>query len=310
MSADETSGPSDTAGKWRATPTWQIIALLIVFFPAGLYLIWKQDRWSKHTKKITTWTSLGVLAVSLVLILIFAPPTVTVTSSLDPVKSDAYTLTGTISPTGSEVTVNGQRATVDGASFTSNVQLKEGDNNLVVVIVSAGKRTEKVFKIHRFTQAEVTAQDQAAAQANDKFDAAVKDAVDDVKKSDDAAAQQAQKQATDAKAKAPAPTPAATPAPTVSVSQKNALSKAKSYISYTAFSHDGLVDQLIYEQFSAADATYGADNVGANWNEQAAKKAQSYMSYSSFSRGSLIDQLEYEKFTPDQAAYGATAVGL
>lgn len=114
-----------------------------------------------------------------------------------------------------------------------------------------------------------------------------------------------------------APTPAktetkTTPPPTSSetVSQKNAVAKAKSYLNYTAFSHDGLVDQLEYDQFSHADAVYGADNSGANWNEQAAKKAKAYMEYSAFSRGSLIDQLKYDKFTQAQAEYGVNAVGL
>ena len=108
----------------------------------------------------------------------------------------------------------------------------------------------------------------------------------------------------------PAPTPTPTPIPNVTVSQKNAVAKAKSYLGYTAFSHDGLVAQLEYEQFSHADAVYGADNSGANWNEQAAKKAKSYMEYSAFSRGSLIDQLKYDQFTQAQAEYGANAVGL
>lgn len=94
------------------------------------------------------------------------------------------------------------------------------------------------------------------------------------------------------------------------ISQKNAVKKAKSYLGFSAFSHDGLVAQLEYEQFSHADAVYGADNSGANWNEQAAKKAKSYMEYSAFSRGSLIEQLKYEKFTQEQAEYGANAVGL
>ena len=93
-------------------------------------------------------------------------------------------------------------------------------------------------------------------------------------------------------------------------SQKNAVKKAKSYLAYTAFSHDGLVDQLEYEQFSHSDSVYGADNSGGNWNEQAAKKAQSYMDYSAFSRGSLIDQLKYDKFTQEQAEYGVNSVGL
>ncbi|OGE30550.1 hypothetical protein A2631_00035 [Candidatus Daviesbacteria bacterium RIFCSPHIGHO2_01_FULL_44_29] len=110
----------------------------------------------------------------------------------------------------------------------------------------------------------------------------------------------------------PALTPIPTPAPTSSetVSQENAVAKAKSYLNYTAFSHDGLVAQLEYDQFSRADAVYGANNSGANWNEQAAKKAKAYMEYSAFSRGSLIDQLKYDRFTQAQAEYGANAVGL
>ena len=118
----------------------------------------------------------------------------------------------------------------------------------------------------------------------------------------------------------PKPTPALSPKPSVSstiepvssetISQKNAVRKAKSYLGYSAFSHDGLVEQLEYEQFSHADAVYGADHSGANWNEQAAKKAKSYMEYSSFSRGGLIDQLIHEKFTREQAEYGANAVDL
>jgi outer membrane biosynthesis protein TonB len=108
----------------------------------------------------------------------------------------------------------------------------------------------------------------------------------------------------------PTPTPTPTPVQSETVSQKNAVKKAKSYLGYTAFSHDGLVAQLEYDQFSHADAVYGADNYGANWNEQAAKKAKAYMEYSAFSRGSLIAQLEYDKFTQAQAEYGANAVGL
>lgn len=108
----------------------------------------------------------------------------------------------------------------------------------------------------------------------------------------------------------PAPTPTPTPVSSETVSQKNAVRAAKSYLNYTAFSHDGLVAQLEYDQFSHADAVYGADNSGANWNEQAAKAAKQYISYSAFSRGSLIAQLEYDKFTQAQAEYGANAVGL
>ncbi len=95
----------------------------------------------------------------------------------------------------------------------------------------------------------------------------------------------------------------------VSVSKMQAIKKAKSYIGVTAFSYKGLIEQLEYEGFSNEDATYGADNCGADWNTQAIKKAKSYLSFSAFSYKGLIEQLEYEKFTSAQAKYGADNCG-
>ena len=77
-----------------------------------------------------------------------------------------------------------------------------------------------------------------------------------------------------------------------------------------AFSHDGLIAQLEFEKFSNEDAIYGADNCGANWNEQAAKKAKAYLDTMAFSRDGLIVQLEFDKFTNEQAVYGVDKVGL
>lgn len=106
------------------------------------------------------------------------------------------------------------------------------------------------------------------------------------------------------------PTPTPAPTPSVTASQRNALKKAHSYLDFTAFSYQGLIEQLEYEKFSHEDAVYAADNCGANWNEQAAKKAQSYLDFTSFSRDGLIEQLEYEGFTHEQAVYGVDSVGL
>ncbi|WP_303869316.1 Ltp family lipoprotein [Acetobacterium wieringae] len=102
---------------------------------------------------------------------------------------------------------------------------------------------------------------------------------------------------------------AAAAKPQVTMGQKNALSKAKSYLDFTAFSYSGLISQLEFEGFSTEDATYGADNCGADWNAQAAKKAKSYLDMTSFSRDGLIEQLLFEGFTNEQAEYGVTAVG-
>lgn len=98
--------------------------------------------------------------------------------------------------------------------------------------------------------------------------------------------------------------------PVSTVSQRNAVRTAKDYLDYTAFSRTGLIQQLEYEGFSTADATFAVDSIAVDWNQQAAKAAKAYLDYSGFSRSGLIDQLEYEGYTPTQAAYGATAAGL
>lgn len=111
---------------------------------------------------------------------------------------------------------------------------------------------------------------------------------------------------TEAPQQAPAEDPPADNAP---LSQKNALRAAKNYLSIMPFSHQGLVEQLEYEGFSHEDATYAADNCGADWNEQAAKKAESYLEIMPFSRDGLIEQLVYEGFTQEQAESGAKSAG-
>ena len=77
----------------------------------------------------------------------------------------------------------------------------------------------------------------------------------------------------------------------------------------SGFSYTGLIGQLEYEKFTTEQATYGAENCGADWNEQAAIKAESYLDNSSFSKDSLIEQLEYEGFTHEQAVYGVEKNG-
>lgn len=94
------------------------------------------------------------------------------------------------------------------------------------------------------------------------------------------------------------------------VGMRNALAKAKSYLSIMSFSYKGLYEQLLYEKFTEEEARYGVDFCGADWYEQAAKKAASYLSIMSFSRQRLIEQLEYEGFTYDQAVYGVTQNGF
>lgn len=104
-------------------------------------------------------------------------------------------------------------------------------------------------------------------------------------------------------------TETATSTTTPTLGESNALSKAYSYLNYSAFSYTGLIKQLEYEGYTTAEATYAVDNCGADWYEQAVAKAESYLNYTSFSRSGLIGQLEYEGFTTDQATYAVGQVG-
>jgi hypothetical protein len=109
---------------------------------------------------------------------------------------------------------------------------------------------------------------------------------------------------------APASVETEAPASAETVSQANAVSTAQDYLGYTSFSRSGLIAQLVFEQFSTADATYAVDKISPDWNEQAAKTAKDYLGYTSFSRQGLVDQLTFDGFTPAQAEYGVSQSGL
>jgi hypothetical protein len=120
-----------------------------------------------------------------------------------------------------------------------------------------------------------------------------------------------------AKATAPA-TAKAAPAPagpTLTNQQQNAAKSAQSYLDFTAFSRQGLIDQLSSaygEKYAVQDATIAVDSLNVDWNAEAVQSAKSYLQSSAFSCQGLIDQLDSpygEKFTVDQATYGAKQAG-
>lgn len=91
--------------------------------------------------------------------------------------------------------------------------------------------------------------------------------------------------------------------------QQNALQSAQDYLDFSHFSYQGLIDQLEYEGYTTEDATWAADNCGADWNEQALGSAREYLEFTAFSYEGLIDQLEFEDFTTEQATYAADSCG-
>ena len=105
--------------------------------------------------------------------------------------------------------------------------------------------------------------------------------------------------------------PPATEPPTAgpTAGEINALNSAKTYLSVMPFSYGGLIKQLQYEGYTTDEATYAADNCGADWNTQALRAAKNYLSFMPFSYSGLISQLQYEQYTSSQATYGADNCG-
>lgn len=95
----------------------------------------------------------------------------------------------------------------------------------------------------------------------------------------------------------------------MTIGQRNAIKSARNYTNMMGFSKSGLIKQLEFEGYSTADATFGAENCGADWNEMAAKSAKNYIASMPFSKKRLIEQLQFDGYTQKQAEYGAKAVG-
>jgi hypothetical protein len=100
------------------------------------------------------------------------------------------------------------------------------------------------------------------------------------------------------------------------VSQRNALKSAQSYIGMQGFSKLGLIGQLSSsagDGYTKADATWAVEHLDVDWSEQAVRAGRAYLDMQGFSRAGLIEQLSSpagDKFTTAQATYAADKLGL
>ncbi len=109
--------------------------------------------------------------------------------------------------------------------------------------------------------------------------------------------------------------PTAPAGPTLTNQQQNAARSARQYLNMTAFSRQGLIDQLSSsagDGYAVQDATIAVDSLNVDWNAEAVQSAKQYLKMSPFSCNGLIQQLDSsagEKFTVAQATYGAQQAG-
>ena len=113
--------------------------------------------------------------------------------------------------------------------------------------------------------------------------------------------------------------PAATttePGSNLTPSQQNAVRSAQSYLEFSGFSRQGLIDQLSSEfgdQYPVEDATVAVDSLNVDWTAQAVESAQSYLEFSGFSRQGLIGQLSSEfgdQYTVDEATLAVSSLDV
>jgi hypothetical protein len=97
--------------------------------------------------------------------------------------------------------------------------------------------------------------------------------------------------------------------------QQSAREEAQQYLATTAFSYQGLIDQLDSSAgsgYSVNDATVSVNSLTVDWNAEAVQSAKQYMQLTPMSCQDLIDQLDSsagDQYTVAQATYGATQAG-
>lgn len=134
-----------------------------------------------------------------------------------------------------------------------------------------------------------------------------------VKESSDLKPDDAEEPSTDEKPGPDEDTPDDTD-PTLTESRKRALSQARSLTgagSSEGYSRDALVQKLVLMNFSQEDATYAADNCGADWNEQARIFTVRQLKTVNYAGDVLILYVvEQGGFTQDQAQAGVDNVQI
>jgi hypothetical protein len=159
-------------GKRLYTKKPAIIALLVLFFPIGLPVMWRHADWSKKTKLIVSF------AITLLLVIgavggYYSPPSITVANAKNnKINTDnaEYIINGEVYGfRGASLAINDQQVLLtDGNKFAYKLLLKEGDNLINLESTNDSGDSKLAVIIHRTTQAEFAARSEAASLAANK----------------------------------------------------------------------------------------------------------------------------------------------
>jgi|GEM_PF-1318906 len=182
--------------KWYKKP-FGIIALLILFFPVGLFLMWKYTDWHKNIK----WGITGFFALIVIWSIVSSALAKTPVITLNDFEADKtvtgseYSLSGKVDPPSSEVKINGKSVEVkEDGSFTYSLSLEEGVNEIKIEANNSGKTAELSRKLTR----ELTEEEKVAKAAEEKRKAeeeAKRKAEEEAKKAAEEAKKKAEQEA-------------------------------------------------------------------------------------------------------------------
>lgn len=190
--------------------TWWIILWLVIFFPVGLYLMWKNTNWRKVTKIVVT----SIIGIMTVVSLISDSDSTQVSEPVSTdveaeeekadteekkveevsvsienaedlaVKGDQITVNGEVSP-GAALSINEKEYSVnEDGTFQAELELKElGQNEFTITATKSGmKKSSSSFTVSR----EMTDEEKAAEQKRKKEEEAKKKAEAEAKEKEKA----------------------------------------------------------------------------------------------------------------------------
>lgn len=299
--------------------TWFIILLLIVFFPVGLYLMWRSS-WNRIVKIVLTI----IIAVGVINYVITPMPT-TAPATTEIIETEETAKEQQVSNPLMAYAINKADVKNGGGTETigtwANIKINKGDfknsgqENFMDFIDSKVEGSGYNWFTFVF-------EDGTGLQFNGSHkQIGVYGELDDegrvtevigniVLKSNDTY----EYAVAESSAEETANIETTAESNTIPTEYKSALKKAKRYNGTMYMSKSGIYQQLTSEygeQFSAEAAQYAVDNLVADWNANALEKAKSYSESMHMSKMGTYDQLtsEYgEQFTPEEAQYAVDHV--